>query len=184
MKVHGCVRDLPVKRLVWTLSAMGLAACGPPPPTKEELLAKWGATYSACLQKYAGPDGATPAESVEACRAQFVRTEEVFTGLQTELRIKAPDGENEGGMTLTAVNPEDSGRIYRAFTIRVIYYPNTVKFVGEAGARKTHEEFWTVEVDIAPGETLTFLKKPERPIDYARELYYHFALDAKYVPTK
>lgn len=145
---------------------------------------KWGASYSACLQKYAGAGGVTPAEDTQACLDQFERSEPVFSRLNTELRIKASEAGDEGGMTLTATNPEDSGRIYRKFTIRVIFYPNTVKFVGEAGARKTHEELWTVEMDIAPGETLTFLKKPERPIDYTKEHYYHFPLEATYVSTK
>lgn len=84
-------------------------------------------------------------------------------------------------MTLTATNPEGGKRLYREFTIRIIYYPNTVKFVGEAGARKTHEELWTVRADLAPGETGTFLKKPERPIDYSRDHYFHFPHGARFV---
>ncbi len=167
-----------------TLFVAALAACQPPPPTKEELLAKWGASYLACLQKYAAADGVTPVEQTEACMDQFERSEQIFSALSTELRLKAPDAAGAGGMTLTAANPPDSGRTYREFTIRVIFYPNTVKFVGEAGVRKTHEEFWTVRADIAPGQTLTFIKQPERPIDYAKEYYFHFANGAKFVALK
>ena len=56
-----------------------------------------------------------------------------------------------------------------------------MKFIGEAGARKTHEEFWTVRADLAPGETGTFIKRPGRPLKHDSEHYYHFAYGAKFV---
>ncbi len=170
-----------MRRLALTACAVLAAACQPPPPTKAELLARWGASYPACLQKYAGADGVTPAAETEACKDQFQRTEQIFSDLATELRVKAPEGADPGGMTLTATNPSDATRAYREFTVRVIFYPNTVKFVGEAGARKTHEEIWTIRADLAPGETGTFMKAPERPIDYAKEYYFHFSHGAKFV---
>lgn len=170
-----------MKRIAITACALLAAACQPPPPTKEELLAKFGASYTACLKKYAGADGATPAVETEACKDQFQCSEQIFTDLSTELRIKAPEDGKPGGMTLTATNPPGSKRAYREFSVRVIFYPNTVKFIGEAGARKTHEEIWTIRADLAPGETGTFIKPPERPIDYSKEHYYHFSHGAKFV---
>lgn len=172
-----------LKRIVCTALIVA-AACQPPPPTKEELLAKWGASYAACLEKYAGQDGATPDAKVEACKTQFERSEQVFTQLGTEIRIKPPASGGDGAMTVTATNDPGSNRLYREFTIRIIFYPDTVKFMGEAGARKTHEELWTVRADIAPGETKTFSKPPARALDHDNEHYFHFSYAAKYVSLK
>ena len=53
--------------------------------------------------------------------------------------------------------------------------------IAHATSRKTHEEFWTVRADLAPGETGTFTKRPERPLKHGSEHYYHFAYGAKFV---
>ncbi len=172
-----------LKRIVCTALILA-SACQPPPPTKEELLAKWGATYNACLLKYAAPDGSFAVEQAEGCKTQFERSEQVFTQLETEIRIKPPATGGDGSMTVTATNDPGGKRLYREFTVRIIFYPDTVKFIGEAGARKTHEELWTVRADIAPGETKTFSKLPERALDHDSEHYFHFAYDAKYVSLK
>lgn len=173
-----------MNRSVWIACLLALAACKPPPPTKGELLAKWGASYPACLEKYADADGATPPAETAACGDQFQRLEQIFTSLDTSLRI-APAGAGEGGaMVVTATNDKDSGRIYREFTIRIIFYPSTVKFIGEAGRSKTHEEFWTVRADIAPGETVSFSKQAGRALDLSVEHYFHFAYGAKFVSLK
>jgi len=182
-------KGLVLNRIVCTAPALavvmlGAAACQPPPPTREERLAKWGPTYTACLAKYAGADGATPAEQAGACKSQFERSEEVFQQLDTKLRIKPPANGGDGSMSLTATNDTGNSRLYREFTVRVIFYPDTVKFMGEAGARKTHEELWTVRADIAPGETKTFHKQPERPLKQDSEHYFHFSYAAKYVSLK
>lgn len=170
-----------MNRLPLIACTLLFTACQPPPPTKAELTAKWGASYSDCLKKYASADGATPAAETEACKTQFERSEQLFEQLGAELRIKPPEKGGDGGMTLTVTNDAGSQRLYREFTVRIIFYPNTVKFVGEAGARKTHEEYWTVRADLAPGETGTFMKQPERPLDYAKEYYFHFSNGAKFV---
>lgn len=177
-------KGMVLKRFVWTGLILATAACEPPPPTKEELLAKWGASYRDCLQKYAAADSVTPLEQTEACKTQFERFEQIFTELDVKLRIKPPNLGGDGAMAVTATNTSKTDRLYREFTIRIIFYPDTVKFVGEAGARKTHEEFWTVRADLAPGETGTFIKRPERPLKHDSEHYYHFAYGAKFVSLK